>query len=54
MTNSASQRKKKLLKQPLAEIPASELWLYRNKKALVSVERGLKDATRRRVSKIKS
>ncbi len=40
--------------QPLAEIPASELWLYRNKKALASVKKGLRDATRRRVSKIKS
>lgn len=38
--------------QPLAEIPVSELWLYRNKKALASVKKGLKNAGRGKVSKL--
>ena len=41
-----------LFLQPLVEIPASELWLYRNKKAIESVTRGLKDAAEGRISKL--
>jgi hypothetical protein len=32
-----------LLLKPLVEIPAQEAWLFRNRKALASVKRGLKD-----------
>jgi len=32
-------------------IPASETWLYKNKEALESVRRGLKDAAKGRISK---
>lgn len=41
-----------ILLQPLSEIPASELWLYKNKEALESVKRGLKDAAEGRVKKL--
>ncbi len=33
-------------------IPSSEKWLYENRKALRSVQRGLKQAARGRVSKL--
>jgi len=33
-------------------IPSSETWLYKNKEALESVHRGLKDAAEGRVSKL--
>lgn len=33
-------------------IPASEAWLYKNKEALESVSRGLKDAAKGRISKL--
>ena len=33
-------------------IPTSEAWLYKNKEALESVRRGLKDAAKSRVSKL--
>ena len=34
-------------------IPASEIWLYKNKEVLESVRRGLKDAAKGRISKLK-
>ena len=33
-------------------IPSSEQWLYKNKKALESVQRGLKQAARGKVTKL--
>ncbi len=33
-----------LLLKPLIEVPAQEVWLFRNKKALESVKRGLADS----------
>ena len=33
-------------------IPSSEAWLYKNKEALESVSRGLKDAAKGRISKL--
>lgn len=33
-----------ILLDPLVTIPASEAWLYKNKKALASVRQGLKEA----------
>ena len=41
-----------LFLQPLVEVPASELWLYRNEEAIESVTRGLKDAAEGRISKL--
>jgi len=39
--------------ETLAEIiPSSEAWLYKNKEALESVKRGLKDAAEGKVSKL--
>lgn len=32
--------------QPVVEIPVAEAWLYRNSKALASVERGLEQSAR--------
>ncbi|MGB2630968.1 MAG: hypothetical protein WBD17_07070 [Candidatus Omnitrophota bacterium] len=34
-----------ILIMPVVEIPASEAWLFENKKALASVKRGLEQAT---------
>lgn len=33
-----------VLIKPVVEIPVAEIWLYRNKKALASVKRGLEQA----------
>jgi len=41
-----------VLLQPVVEIPASELWLFKNKEALEHVKKGLKDAAEGRISKI--
>lgn len=39
--------------ETLAEIiPSSEMWLYKNKEALESVHRGLKDAAEGRISRL--
>jgi|GEM_PF-1616011 len=35
-----------VLIRPVVEIPASEMWLYRNKKALASVKGGLDEAAK--------
>lgn len=42
----------RLVLVPLVEIPERELWLYKNKKALASLERGLEDAAKGRVKKL--
>lgn len=41
-----------ILLRPVVEIPASEVWLFKNKKALASVKKGLKDAAKGKVSKL--
>jgi hypothetical protein len=41
-----------VLLQPIVEVPASELWLYRNKEALQSVRRGLRDASEGKITKL--
>jgi len=41
-----------VLLQPIVEIPASELWLFQNKEALESVQKGLKDASEGKIAKI--
>ena len=40
------------LKAMIDIIPTSEAWLYKNKEALKSVRRGLKDAAKGRISKL--
>jgi hypothetical protein len=42
----------KRLETVLALIPSPEKWLYKNKKALESVQRGLKQAEKGKVSKL--
>jgi hypothetical protein len=42
-----------ILLQPIVEIPASELWLYRNKEAFTSVQSGLRDACEGKITKLK-
>ncbi|MBA7638299.1 hypothetical protein ES703_45952 [subsurface metagenome] len=37
---------------PVVEIPASEIWLFQNKEALESVQKGLHDASEGRISKM--
>ncbi len=41
-----------LLLMPLVEIPASEMWLYQNKEAFENVQKGLKDVTEGKISKL--
>lgn len=41
-----------IMLDPQVTIPASELWLFQNKKALASIKRGFVDAAEGRVSKI--
>ncbi len=41
-----------ILLRPMASIPAREIWLYKNKKALSSVLEGLDDARKDNVKKI--
>jgi hypothetical protein len=41
-----------ILLMPVVEVPASELWLYQNKEACQSVQKGLEDAARGKISKL--
>ena len=41
-----------VLLQPIAEIPASELWLFRNPEAINEVRVGLRDAAEGKVSRL--
>lgn len=41
-----------ILLRPIAEIPLNELWLYKNRKAHESLQRGLDDAAAGRVTKM--
>lgn len=40
------------LKALLKTMPSSESWLYENKEAFESVQRGLKEASERKISKL--
>jgi hypothetical protein len=42
----------KLVLVPLVEIPEREAWIYKNKKVLASIERGLSDAAKGKVRKL--
>jgi len=41
-----------LLLRPVVEVPASEAWLFENRKALESVLDGIRDAAEGRISKL--
>ena len=41
-----------ILLQPIAEIPASELWLFQNPEAINDVREGLRDASQGKVSRL--
>ena len=41
-----------ILLKPVVEIPASELWLFQNKEAFENVQKGLKDLSEKKLSKI--
>ena len=43
-----------ILIKPVVEIPASELWLFKNKEAFESVQKGLKEMSEVKISKLKS
>lgn len=45
-------RSGEILIRPLVEVPASEAWLYKNKKASTSVKKGLEEAAAGKVSKL--
>lgn len=42
----------RLILVPLIEIPERESWVYKNKKALASLEKGLEDAAKGKVRKL--
>lgn len=44
----------KIILEPLVEIPAREKWLFENKKALASVERGIQQAGKGKVKSLGS
>ena len=41
-----------ILIKPVVEIPASELWLFQNKEAFENVQKGLKDMSEGKISKL--
>jgi hypothetical protein len=41
-----------VLLQPVVEVPAYELWLYRNQEAYDSVQKGLRDASAGKIRKL--
>ena len=41
-----------IILHPKVEIPLDELWLYKNKQAMASVQKGLKDSKEGRVQKL--
>ena len=43
-----------ILIKPVVEIPASELWLFQNKEAFESVQKGLKEMSEGKISKTKA
>lgn len=43
----------KIILEPMAEIPAHELWLYKNPKAYEAVQRGLDQAEKGEIQKIR-
>jgi len=43
-----------ILIKPVVEVPASELWLFQNKEAFESVQKGLKEMSEGKISKLKS
>jgi hypothetical protein len=42
----------RLILIPMIEIPEREAWIYKNKNALASLERGLEDAAKGKVKKL--
>jgi hypothetical protein len=47
-------KKHRLILEPLAEVPAQELWLHKNKKALNSVKKGIKQSAKRKTKSLGS
>lgn len=43
-----------ILLKPVVEIPASELWFFQNKEAFENVQKGLKDISEGKISKLDS
>ena len=41
-----------ILLKPVIEIPASELWLFQNKKALEDLQKGLEDLSEEKISRL--
>jgi hypothetical protein len=41
-----------ILLQPIAEIPASELWLFQNPEAMNEIREGLRDASQGKISRL--
>lgn len=42
----------RIILEPMAEIPAHELWLYKNPKAYESVQRGLEQSEQGKIKKL--
>ena len=43
-----------ILIKPVVEIPVSELWLFQNKEAFESVQKGIKEMSEGKIAKLKS
>ncbi|MES2677362.1 MAG: hypothetical protein V4612_03495 [Pseudomonadota bacterium] len=44
----------RIILEPFAEIPAKELWLHQNPKAMASVKKGLKQSSKNKVKSLGS
>ncbi len=47
-------RKSRIILEPYTEIPASELWLYKNPQALASVKKGIRQSSKRQTKSLGS
>ncbi len=45
-------RQGEILLKPIVEIPASELWLFKNKEAFENIQEGIKDLSEGKISKL--
>ncbi len=47
-------RQSRIILEPFTEIPASELWLYKNRQALASIRRGIRQSAKKQTKSLGS